>query len=478
MLDVKKFGKRIAFLRRQNGMSQEKLAGLLGISSQAISKWENGHTMPDTSLLPVLAQIFQCSIDEIMMPAYLFDPEIEEKKLDRMDLQARNIADYIIQQLGSAKPEESIGLNDAAIIEAVRRVHPNLGNWQITRKMPEAHKRYVSTYITVTTPQQELRLVEKVYYSDDKELLGYELFSRYVLAVPQVYCIDFDKKILLMDEVTDSVQGICFDEDSEIGALFRNQYGVMLKEIAQVHAAFWESEDAFMKIGLDIRHGSRESLLAHINGMEQDFLAYREKEEMGRIPKVWNGLRNTIHADALQYFEDAVRFLKQKYISMVEERFHRVKNITIIHGDLHPGNLFLCAGAREEISSKSCTRPARLVGEKSIPLLDWKFPGTSVKMIDMEAVRIGLCTEDLAMFMALHIEPDKERSKPLLDHYYECLCQNVEGYSYEMFMDDYRISIAEAMFYPIRLINSGIYDFCMRDKGIRAYETFVADSTL
>ena len=142
------------------------------------------------------------------------------------------------------------------------------------------------------------------------------------------------------------------------------------------------------------------------------------------------------------------------------------------------GGDFLCAGAREEISSKSCTRPARLVGEKSIPLLDWKFPGTSVKMIDMEAVRIGLCTEDLAMFMALHIEPDKERSKPLLDHYYECLCQNVEGYSYEMFMDDYRISIAEAMFYPIRLINSGIYDFCMRDKGIRAYETFVADSTL
>ena len=98
-------------------------------------------------------------------------------------------------------------------------------------------------------------------------------------------------------------------------------------------------------------------------------------------------------------------------------------------------------------------------------------------MIDMEAVRVGLCTEDLAMFMALHIEPDKERSKPLLDQYYECLCQSVQGYSYEMFMDDYRVSIAEAMFYPIRLINSGICDFVMRDRGIRAYETFFANST-
>lgn len=79
---------------------------------------------------------------------------------------------------------------------------------------------------------------------------------------------------------------------------------------------------------------------------------------------------------------------------------------------------------------------------------------------------------------ALHIEPDKERSKPFLNHYYDCLCQNVKGYSYEMFMDDYRISIAEAMFYPIRLINSGICDFIMRDRAIRAYETFVANSTL
>lgn len=42
MLDIKQFGKRIAFLRRKNGMSQEKLADLLGISPQAISKWENG----------------------------------------------------------------------------------------------------------------------------------------------------------------------------------------------------------------------------------------------------------------------------------------------------------------------------------------------------------------------------------------------------------------------------------------------------
>lgn len=128
-------------------------------------------------------------------------------------------------------PEESVGLDDAAIIEAVRKIHPNLGNYRITRGKPEIHNRYISLYITVTTSQQELRLVEKICRCEDKELLGYKLFSRHVTAVPQVYCVDFDKKILLMEELTGSIQGIHFDENSENGKVFRNNYCTLLKEI-------------------------------------------------------------------------------------------------------------------------------------------------------------------------------------------------------------------------------------------------------
>lgn len=57
------------------------------------------------------------------------------------------------------------------------------------------------------------------------------------------------------------------------------------------------------------------------------------------------------------------------------------------------------------------------------------------------------------------------------------LNQNIRGYSYEMFMDDYRISVAEAMFYLIRLINQDVFDFDMRDRAIRAYEAFLAGNT-
>lgn len=45
---MKTVGERIAALRKERGITQEGLAGIIGISSQAISKWENNVTMPDT----------------------------------------------------------------------------------------------------------------------------------------------------------------------------------------------------------------------------------------------------------------------------------------------------------------------------------------------------------------------------------------------------------------------------------------------
>lgn len=58
-------GKNIAELRKNNGMTQEQLAEMLGVSSQSISKWENGVTMPDILLLPAIAGCFDITIDEL-----------------------------------------------------------------------------------------------------------------------------------------------------------------------------------------------------------------------------------------------------------------------------------------------------------------------------------------------------------------------------------------------------------------------------
>ena len=56
-------GNRIRELRKASGMTQEQLAEQIGISFQAVSKWENNIALPDISLVPALARIFGVTTD-------------------------------------------------------------------------------------------------------------------------------------------------------------------------------------------------------------------------------------------------------------------------------------------------------------------------------------------------------------------------------------------------------------------------------
>jgi len=58
-------GRRIAFHRKKNGYTQEELAAKVGVSSQAVSKWEQQVNCPDIMLLPKLACIFGTSVDDL-----------------------------------------------------------------------------------------------------------------------------------------------------------------------------------------------------------------------------------------------------------------------------------------------------------------------------------------------------------------------------------------------------------------------------
>ncbi|MCL2367044.1 MAG: DNA (cytosine-5-)-methyltransferase [Oscillospiraceae bacterium] len=56
----------ISRYRKETGLTQEALAEHLGITFQAVSKWETGQTVPDTMLLPKLAQILNVSVDKLL----------------------------------------------------------------------------------------------------------------------------------------------------------------------------------------------------------------------------------------------------------------------------------------------------------------------------------------------------------------------------------------------------------------------------
>ena len=58
-------GEKIKELRLQKNCTQEKLAAVLGITGQAVSRWENGTSYPDLEMIPVLANFFRISIDQL-----------------------------------------------------------------------------------------------------------------------------------------------------------------------------------------------------------------------------------------------------------------------------------------------------------------------------------------------------------------------------------------------------------------------------
>ena len=59
-------GNRISEKRKEKGLTQEELAVRLGVSPQAVSKWENNLSCPDISLLPAISKIFGISVDELL----------------------------------------------------------------------------------------------------------------------------------------------------------------------------------------------------------------------------------------------------------------------------------------------------------------------------------------------------------------------------------------------------------------------------
>lgn len=85
-------GKRIADLRRSKGLTQDDIAEALGVSGQAVSKWENDISYPDISLLTPLAALLDVSVDRLLSP---------KKEQASMTIlppeQRRNIDDLILK---------------------------------------------------------------------------------------------------------------------------------------------------------------------------------------------------------------------------------------------------------------------------------------------------------------------------------------------------------------------------------------------
>lgn len=85
-----KTANRLCELRKKHNLSQEELASMLGVSRQAISKWERSESSPDTDNLIELAKIYNITLDELLNGNDAIDLIIENKQ-NNIDNEENNI---------------------------------------------------------------------------------------------------------------------------------------------------------------------------------------------------------------------------------------------------------------------------------------------------------------------------------------------------------------------------------------------------
>ena len=117
---------RLVQMRKNEGLSQEMLAAQLGISRQAVSKWERAESSPDTSNLIMLAKLYNISLDELLsIDQEKFEsekPANKENFSDSIDDNKENKAEYVnIDWNGihikDGNDEVHVGWNGVHIIE-------------------------------------------------------------------------------------------------------------------------------------------------------------------------------------------------------------------------------------------------------------------------------------------------------------------------------------------------------------------------
>ena len=77
-MDQMKTGKFIAALRKEKGLTQERLGEALGVTNKTVSRWENGNYLPDVEMLSLLSKEFGVSINELISGERLATEEFRE----------------------------------------------------------------------------------------------------------------------------------------------------------------------------------------------------------------------------------------------------------------------------------------------------------------------------------------------------------------------------------------------------------------
>lgn len=124
-MDQKRIGAFIARCRKEKNLTQMQLAELLGITNQAVSKWENGRGMPDMSLLQPLCDVLGISLNELFSGEHISAEEYKGKAEENISKLFQE------KQIANLKPVKylfSICANGALLVAGIEFVVGLVGN--------------------------------------------------------------------------------------------------------------------------------------------------------------------------------------------------------------------------------------------------------------------------------------------------------------------------------------------------------------
>jgi len=209
-----RLGEKIKALRKQKNISQEVLAQVLGVTFQAVSKWETGAALPDVAMIPSIASFFEVSTDE------LFDFNLleQERKVQELCWQA---AEY--RWSDPAKSE-------AMLREALKQYPGNdiiLNNLLYTMRTPERSEEVITlckAILEVTklddVKYDVLRILAETYHDMGQQALVKPTLEQ----IPEIYFskLELDAKLLEGDDALDAaVQQAGLSRDDLLDMLSR-----------------------------------------------------------------------------------------------------------------------------------------------------------------------------------------------------------------------------------------------------------------
>lgn len=214
-----KMGARIRSLRKARNLSQEVLAQYLGVSFQAVSKWENGDTLPDVTLIPAIAGFFQVSTDE------LFDFNLVE--------QERRVAELCAE---AAKYRTSDPAKSEKMLRDGLKQYPGndiiLNNLLYTMRAPERSEEVVTLCKSILEVTKEddvkydvLRILAETYHTMGLQPLVKPTLEK----IPEIYFskLELAAKLLEGQEAMDAAMAQAY--------LSRDDLLGMLSRISQLH---------------------------------------------------------------------------------------------------------------------------------------------------------------------------------------------------------------------------------------------------